>query len=282
MPLRFAIIGDPVVHSLSPLLHATAFRALGIDAEYGRIRIAQDEIKDVWARTLLPDYDGFNVTLPLKESVLPLLDTVDELAASVGAVNTVSRVDGRLHGTNTDILGIRGTLAPAMELIRHQPAVLIGAGGTSRSATAALAADIHPSKLTFLVRDPRRGRDVATLARSLLSCSVQILRLGTSEAFSSLSEARLIVQTTPVGMVPESGLDPVQDFQGFHRDQVVFDVIYRPLQTAMLRRAATAGSRVLGGLELFLLQGAAAFQLWTRRTLPLDVVRPVILEALSA
>ncbi len=280
--LRFAIIGDPVEHSMSPLLHGTAFRALGIDASYERIRIPKEDLNSVWVERLRHDLDGWNVTLPLKEAILPLLDEVDELATSVGAVNTVRRTSNRLVGTNTDILGIQHTLAPTLGSIRREAVVVIGAGGTARSVTAALAADVHPSRVAFVVREPARAESVAALARTLLSCPVQIVRSDSDAGNAVLAEARLIVQSTPVGMSPEVSRDPVPAFNTFRRDQVVFDVIYRPLETAFLRRAALAGCRVLTGLDLFLHQGAAAFQIWTGRPMPLDAVRPSILAALSA
>lgn len=279
--LRFAIIGDPVDHSLSPLLHGTAFRALGIDATYERLRIPREDLKSIWTQRLSREFDGWNVTLPLKEAVIPLIDEVDAVAASVGAVNTICRVSDRLYGTNTDILGIQHTLVTTLPSIRHQPVVVIGAGGTARSVTAALARDVQPSRVTFVVRDPGRATGVATLARDLLSCPVDVIRTKSHDAESALSDAGLIVQTSPAGMSPNDTQDPASFFASFRKEQVVFDVIYRPPETVFLRRAAQAGCRVMSGVELFLQQGAAAFQIWTGRAMPLDAVRPAILAALA-
>ncbi len=282
MPARFAIIGHPVTHSLSPILHGAAFRALGIDATYDRLTIRTEDLTVAWEEQLRPHYNGFNVTLPLKSAVIPLLDSVEELAAAVGAVNTVTRLGDQLRGTNTDILGIRASLAPFIAQIRHIPAVVIGAGGTARSVTAAMASDVHPSHLTFLVRDLQRASDVAALASSLLSCPVEVSTLESPTAHIALSKAGLIVQTTPVGMAPEIERTPAPSFTGFRPEQVVFDVIYRPLETVFLRRAASAGCRVIGGLELFLLQGAAAFEQWLGRPMPLEAVRPAVAAAVAS
>lgn len=280
MPLRFAIIGDPVDHSLSPLLHGTAFRALGIDATYERICVSKEELVSVWSHRLGREFDGWNVTLPLKEAVIPLLDEVEGAAMSVGAVNTIRRTSNRLIGTNTDILGIQHTLATVLDSIRGNTVVVIGAGGTARSVTAALAAEVRPSQVTYVVRDPGRAAGVLTLARDLLSCPVDVVRTTSDDALVALSGAGLIAQTTPVGMSPNDTQDPVPSFTTFRQEQAVFDVIYSPLETVFLRRAAQAGCRVMTGLELFLQQGAAAFQIWTGRPMPLDVVRPAILAAL--
>jgi shikimate dehydrogenase len=282
VPLRFAIIGDPVEHSLSPLLHGTAFHTLGIDATYERVRVSKQELPAAWSDHLNREFTGLNVTLPLKEAILPLLDEVDQLAAAVGAVNTVSRTKDRFFGTNTDISGIRHTLLSVLDSIRHRPVAIIGAGGTARSVVAAMAAEIQPSRLFLVVRNADRANGVAVLARTLLSCPVEVLSLETSEAISALAGSRLLVQTTPVGMLPHADREPVPDYEGFHHEQVVFDVIYRPLETSFIRRASQAGCRVLTGLELFLRQGAASFEIWTGRPMPLDSLRPTILAALTA
>ena len=282
MSLRFAIIGNPVTHSLSPVLHSAAFRALDIDATYERFTVTLEGLPQAWEEQLRPRFEGFNVTLPLKRAVVPLLDRVEDLAASVGAVNTVIRVEGRMVGTNTDILGIRESLKPFLHELRRQPAVVIGAGGTARSATAALAMDMEPSQLTYLVRDLTRASAVASLASSLLASPVGILQLESPESHRALANAAVIVQTTPVGMAPDITRTPVPTFRGFHRDQVAFDVIYRPVETEFMRQAASAGCRVVGGLDLFLLQGAAAFERWLGRPMPLGAVRPAVLAALSS
>ncbi|MCU0453650.1 MAG: shikimate dehydrogenase [Bacteroidetes bacterium] len=282
MTFRFAIIGDPIAHSLSPVLHAAAFAALGIDATYECLRVRREELQDTWERRLRSEFSGFNVTLPHKSAVLPLLDQVEALAASVGAVNTVSNRDGRLEGTNTDIQGIRRALETSVGDVRGRPVAIIGAGGTARSAVAALAADLTPSHLTFLVRDPERANEHLSLARRSLACPVEVTRLNDPNLGRVLSEAALIIQTTPVGMEPGTGRSPLPAAFRFTPTQTVFDVIYRPLETAMMAAARQDGARVIGGLEFFLHQGAAAFEIWTGRPMPLEVVRPAIVRALGA
>jgi shikimate dehydrogenase len=281
MTYRYAIIGDPIGHSLSPILHGAAFTALGIDATYESILVRPEDLRNTIAGRLSSEFDGFNVTLPHKSAVIPLLDDVDAFAASVGAVNTVVRRHGRLGGTNTDVLGIRRSLQPYLASLRDKPAVIIGAGGTARSAIAALAEDVHPAQLSLLVRDPDRASGPALLARNLLACPLRVVRLDDAVVGRALADAALIIQTTPVGMTPDTARSPLPTTHRFSPDQTVFDVIYRPLETALLTAARADGARVIGGLELFLEQGAAAFELWTGRAMPMDVVRPAVLRALD-
>jgi shikimate dehydrogenase len=282
MTARYAIIGDPIEHSLSPVLHNAAFAALGIDATYERLQVRAADLAQTWSDRLRTAFDGFNVTMPHKAAVLPMLDHVDELAKMVGAVNTVIRRGGRLEGMNTDVVGIRRALAPFAPSLRGRPAVIIGAGATARSAVAALATESVPSRLTFLVRDPVRAASHMDLSEKVLPCPAEVFRLESSEAARKLSEAALILQTTPVGMAPNVGHSALHIPHRFAPSQTLFDVIYRPLETALMASARRDGANVISGLELFLHQGAAAFEAWTGRPMPLDLVRPTILKALAA
>lgn len=282
MPSRYAIIGDPIEHSLSPILHTAAFAALGIDATYERLLVRGDDLGRTWSERLRKEFDGFNVTMPHKTAVIPLLDEVDELARTVGAVNTVVRRDGRLEGMNTDVFGIRRALAPFAASVRGRPAIIIGAGATARSAVAALAAELAPSRLTFLVRDPDRASSHLGLSARILGCPTEALRLDEPAVGRTLTEAALILQSTPVGMIPDVDRSPLPIPHRFSADQTLFDVIYRPMETALMQAARRSGANVVGGLELFLHQGAAAFEVWTGRPMPLDLVRPAILTALTS
>jgi shikimate dehydrogenase len=282
MTSRYAIIGDPVEHSLSPVLHNAAFTALGIDATYERVLVRNEDLARAWSEELREAYDGLNVTMPHKATLIPMLDIVDEIARTVGAVNTVVRRGNRHEGMNTDILGIRRALAPFTASLRGRSVTVIGAGATTRSAVAALASDGAPSHLTFLVREPHRARPILELCQKLLPCPVEVLRLDESAVGRSLAEAGLILQTTPVGMVPDVDRSPLPFPHHFRPDQTLFDVIYRPMETALMRAARRDGASVVSGLELFIHQGAAAFEAWTGRTMPLDIVRPAVLTALAS
>lgn len=281
MTSRYAIIGDPVEHSLSPVLHNTAFAALGIDAVYERLLVRSDDLAQTWSERLRTEFEGFNVTMPHKAAVIPLLDVVDDLATTVGAVNTVILRGGRLVGMNTDVLGIRRALEPFSASVRGRPAVIIGAGATARSAVAALASEAEPSRLTFLVREPHRASSHMELSQRILTCPAEVLRLDGPAVGQTLAEAALILQTTPVGMAPDITRSPLPPLFRFNPTQTLFDVIYRPPETALIASARRDGARVISGLELFLHQGAAAFEAWTGRPMPLDLVRPEIQAALN-
>lgn len=281
MTSRYAIIGDPVEHSLSPVLHNAAFAALGIDATYERLLVRSEDLVQTWSERLRREFVGLNVTMPHKAAVIPLLDDVDELAEEVGAVNTVVARGGRLKGMNTDVLGIRRALTPFTAALRGRPAVIIGAGATARSAIAALASEAAPSRVTFLVRDPYRAGSHLELSQKILTCPAEVLRLDDPAVGRTLANAALVLQTTPVGMAPDTTRCPLPSSHRFNPNQTLFDVIYRPLETAMMASARRDGASVISGLDLFLHQGAAAFEAWTGRPMPLDLVRPEIQAALN-
>jgi 3-dehydroquinate dehydratase/shikimate dehydrogenase len=261
----YAVIGDPIGHSLSPLMHNAAFAARRADAVYlpFRVRRLDDFIKAVPAFGIA----GFSVTLPHKETILKYLNDCDPLAREIGAVNTV-RVQrgGRLYGYNTDYTGVLQSIE------RHVPlggsrVLLVGAGGSARAAAFALA---------------KRGASVAIWARR----PGKALELARAVGGEALDRPRLrketfdaIVNCTPVGMYPGGG-SPLESAELNAR--VVMDLIYRPLKTELLKKAERRGIAVISGVEMFLAQGAAQQEIWTGRSAPLAVMRRAVLSALAA
>ena len=278
---RYAIIGFPISQSLSPLLHSTAFRAVGLDATYEPIAVEPKELDRFVASTLRTSFDGWNVTLPHKQRMAELVDVLDESARAVGAVNTVVRRDGRLTGYNTDVDGVIQTLQPHVQGRNNLHTVLIGAGGGARAVVAGLHRIGGCASLNILVRTPTKGASLLSSTGGLVPARTNILSIASPEAFEALSNADVIVQSTPLGMHPKVDDSPVPGFDAFRPGQIVFDLIYRPRTTRFLSTAKAAGATVLDGLTMFLYQGASAFQLWTGRAMPLDAVRPVIERELS-
>jgi 3-dehydroquinate dehydratase/shikimate dehydrogenase len=246
----YGVIGDPIAHSLSPLMHNAAFAARGVDAVYVpfRVRNLDDFIEAVRAFGI----SGFSVTLPHKERILDYLDGCHPLAAEIGAVNTiVVRGGKRLYGYNTDYAGV----------------LLLGAGGSARAAAFALAK--QGARVAIWAR--RRARAQA-LARAAGGEAIDrhALRRETFDA---------IVNCTPVGMHPGGG-SPLKAAELHAR--VVMDLIYRPRKTELLRRAERRGIAVISGVEMFLEQGAAQWEIWTGRRAPRNVMRRAVASALAA
>lgn len=238
------VIGDPIEHSRSPLIHRTWLRHLGIDANYRATRIRPDELPDYLAqRRADPLWLGCNVTMPLKETVLPLLDTVHPSAAAVGAVNTVGHEGGRLHGRTTDLHGIFRSLDGVQPL---ESAVLIGSGGAARSAAFVLRR-LGVQRLHIMARDQAKaGRIAADLFPDATVGSV-----------ADPAAADLLVNATPLGMTRQPWPDLSLDALPSHA--TVFDMVYAPARTELLQRAEAAGLRIVGGASMLLHQAAEAF-----------------------
>jgi len=262
----FGVIGDPVGHSLSPLLHNTGFIARDVDAVY--LPFLVHRLKDFLDAVERLGIRGFSVTLPHKETILKYLKECDPLAAEIGAVNTVVvRGDGSLYGSNTDYVGVLGALEAKMRL-RGSRVLVFGAGGAARSAAFALA---------------RNGAHVAICARrelmgKKLARAVGGAFLGRRALRSEKFEA--IINATPVGMFPHSKISPLSAQELNCR--IVMDLIYRPLDTELLKIARKKGISTVSGAEMFLAQGFAQWELWTGKSAPKVAMRRALLQSLRA
>lgn len=264
----FGVAGKPIAQSLSPLMQNTAFASQGIDAVLLPL-LTDDAAELIRFIRELPLW-GASVTMPLKQTVLPLLDSVDPLAARVGACNTIVREeDGSLHGYNTDLAGVLAPLEARMPL--EGARVLIrGAGGAARAAV-------------FGLRD--KGAEVWITNRTL-SAAERLAEEAGAHCIRSANEAGLpsffdvLLNAVPTGMTGAAGVTPAHDED--LRAGLVFDMVYNPLETPLIRKARDQGIPVITGLEMFAHQGARQFELWTGRTAPQDAMAEVVRCALEA
>ncbi|MEX0601921.1 MAG: shikimate dehydrogenase [Bacteroidota bacterium] len=277
-----AIIGHPIGHSLSPLLHTTALRALNLPFRYEAVDIPPSRLKEELHRLVEAGLGGFNVTIPHKQSIIPFLHSVDDRAQALGAVNTVVVDHGRLTGTNTDVDGVVKTLIPFADRIRDTDVLLLGAGGGARSVVYALLTEFHPRTIHIVSWTAGRGE---TLCHDLQPPGPKHrLRVHSFEppSIQSLLETvTLIVNATPVGMAPAVEKSPVDPGARFSSRHVVMDLISNPLETTLLRHAAGQGAATVGGLEMLIGQAERAFQLFTGHSLPVDLVRTTLRNHLT-
>jgi shikimate dehydrogenase len=280
-PGLLGIIGNPVRSSLSPAMHQAALRRFGLDARYQAFEISPSQVRDV-LRALSPlGFWGINVTIPYKESVLPLLDEVDPEAAAIGAVNTVVVREGRLIGHNTDAEGFRLALeVEGRTALAGARVLVVGAGGAARAVAYACLARGCGSLLLANRSEPRarslaramrsrfRGADIATVATGGRSWAARVAACG------------VVVNATPLG--GRSGDPPPVPPEALGRGQTVMDIVYRPRRTPLLAAAAAAGARTVDGLQMLLHQGALAFALWTGREAPLAAMRRALSAAAGA
>lgn len=276
MTLLAGLIGDPVAHSRSPALHNAAFGHLGIDARYELWLTGAPDLPARVATLRAPDVLGANVTLPHKIAVLPLLDRVDPLAVTIGAVNTIVReADGSLTGTNTDAPAF---LAALREDAGYTPvaqtAVILGASGAARAAAAALIG-AGASALVVANRSPERAAallgDMALTIHTRPEPQLVALALDSDELSAWLARATLIVNATSVGWHADE--TPIAAHM-IPAGTLVYDMVYRP--TRLLREAASRGARACDGLGMLVRQAALAFERWTGRPAPLEVMRAAV------
>lgn len=277
------IFGCPVQHSFSPAMHNAAFQALALDYVYVPFMVTPDCLPAAVAAVRALGLAGVNVTVPLKQAVLPLLDELTEEARLIGAVNTIITDAGRLRGDNTDGKGFLRALREQAGFCPAGKTVLIlGAGGAARAVAVQLA--LAGVKRVFLTnRTPERAVALAGLLAEHTGVVVEVLpwpgdRTG-AETAGVLRSADLVVQTTPVGMCPEQASTAPLPFSSFRPGQVACDLVYNPPETIFMRRAGQAGATVLNGLGMLLYQGALSFELWTGKAAPVEVMRQALIES---
>jgi shikimate dehydrogenase len=276
-PMRVAgVIGHPVAHSRSPAMQQAAFEALGMAARYELWDTPPEQLATRVAGLRAPEVLGANVTIPHKTTVLPLLDAVAPSASPpLAAVNTIVREESaagvRLVGHNTDVPALLRVLAEQSAWAAGRRMLVLGAGGAARAALA--VARLEGAEVTVAARRVEGARAaLAALAPA------HVLDLAETDALAAaLAGAHILVNTTPVGMrAAEASPLPLELLRQLSPASFVFDMIYSPPETALVRAARALGLRAQGGLPMLLYQGALAFALWTGREPPLDAMRAAL------
>jgi shikimate dehydrogenase len=267
-----ALIGDPVEHTMSPAMHNAAFKKLGLDYIYLPFRVRAEELGQAVAGLRALNVRGFNVTIPHKVSVIPLLDEIDAAAGKIGAVNTVLNGGGRLKGSNTDGEGFLRALIEKKIRPEGKNIVILGAGGASRAISYTLAE--KGARLTIINRKQELdwAENIARLTKKELGADAVVLELLPNQLAAALADADILVNATSVGMSPDSNKTPVPAGL-LHRRLVVVDIVYNPIETRLLKEAKAAGAQVISGVDMLAWQGALAFERWTGQTAPLTVMR---------
>ncbi|GAB6171422.1 shikimate dehydrogenase [Paradesulfitobacterium aromaticivorans] len=281
MEKHFAVIGDPIEHSLSPVMHRAAFKAKGIVAEYQRFRVSPDNLGAAVSGLVALGIDGWNVTIPHKEKIIPFLHELTPEAARAGAVNTVKVNSGRLIGHNTDGLGFVRSIET--EFLRTESidpntigfngknAVILGAGGAAKGIAFALAD--RGTKLHILNRTEEKAHELAGLVRAQGGEATG----GELLPGKWLGQADLVVQTTSVGLKGEKFLFSLD---GINPKAFVVDIIFRPRETAFLCEAKARGCHTLNGLGMLLHQGVLAWEFWLEERAPLAEMWDALTKAL--
>jgi len=277
----FGIIGFPVKHSLSPHFQNAAFAYLGMNAEYVTFEIAPEELEDKFRELSRKGVSGVNVTIPHKQAVLRLVDECSSEAKAIGAVNTVVFKDGRSTGYNTDAEGFLLSLRKDLQLDpKNKSVLMIGSGGAAQAIAYILAKEGSGS-LLFNDSIPGRAEDLASKIKSLFpSCKTGCVEGTVPEMKRAVQNIDLLINASPVGM---KGKDdhPLPVTSVLHKNLAVYDIVYNPSQTPLLREARTQGAKAANGLGMLLYQGVLSFELFTGRKAPVEAMRAALKKAVE-
>ena len=275
------LIGDPVAHTMSPAMHNAAFAELGLDYAYLPFHVRPANLAAAVAGLRALNAVGFNVTIPHKVAVIPLLDDLDPLARRIGAVNTVVNNDGVLKGYNTDASGFLRALIEAGFEPRDKNIVILGAGGAARAVAYILAE--RNARLTILNRRQELdwAENIASNIKHDLNTDVAVFELLPEHLEKALYSADILVNATSVGMSPAADASPVPA-RLLKSGLVVTDVVYNPVETKLLREAKAAGAVTVAGIDMLIWQGALAFEKWTGQKAPFALMKRVVLAGLGA
>jgi shikimate dehydrogenase len=279
-PAVYGIFGYPIGHSLSPVMHNTAFAYHGLDAVYVPFAVHPGQIETAVKALQALQIRGVNVTIPHKQAVIPWLDELTPEARLIGAVNTIQLQDGRLIGHNTDGIGFLRSLEEAGAAVEGRSVLLLGAGGAARAIAVQLCLS-QVRCLDIANRTRARAEELAAfLQQHLPGPAVSVLPLEGAPLAACLPHVDILVNATSVGM--ESADAAALPLTGLCPSQLVCDIVYRPRLTPLLRAAERQGARTVDGVGMLVHQGAKAFEIWTGRSFPIPLVRARLLEALEA
>ncbi|MFZ5823835.1 MAG: shikimate dehydrogenase [Bacillota bacterium] len=278
---QLGVLGHPIGHSVSPAMHNAAFRAQSMNAIYGAFDVEPAQLKAAIDGIRALSFLGVNVTIPHKEAVIAHLDEVAPTARQVGAVNTIVNRGGRLVGYNTDGWGFISSLEEHKIKIVGLHAVVLGAGGASRAVAMHLAmAGVR--RLTISNRSPERAAALAADVRRVEArVAVDAVEAFSPEERHALMDAGLVVNCTPMGMHPDTGSSPIRDMNLLPQGAVVYDTVFNPMETRLLREARIRGLHTVGGLAMLVHQGACAWEYWFGRRGPVNVMHTAALAALE-
>ncbi|WP_302621290.1 shikimate dehydrogenase [Bacillus sp. FJAT-27225] len=253
----YGVIGNPIAQSKSPIMHNDLFGYYGIEAYYQPFLIEKGELAKAVDGIRALGIAGFNVTVPFKSEIIPLLDYIDPLAKEIGAVNTVINEGGKLTGYNTDGTGFLKSLEDEGFSTKGADVLVIGAGGAARAISFAIA-QTKPKRIDFC----NRSTENATRLAEEIAAHVPSSPLTLREAEREINKYGVVIQTTPSGMFPKDKEMPLH-LENLKTPLVVADIIYNPMETRFLETARKSGALTINGLGMFIHQGALAFDIWT-------------------
>jgi len=271
------VIGDPVAHSFSPLMHNAAIAAIGEDYAYVAFHVLPENVGQAVNGMRALGIRGLNVTIPHKQTVMEYLDRISEEALAVGAVNTISLEDGDLVGYNTDVYGLSTALERVAGLQQFpECCVVLGAGGAARAAVYALGTRQEVRTVTVLNRTLARAESLVRDMEKITGKPMTAAVLEEETPLAHFADAGLVVNATSLGMYPHIEGSPLSSEKALHSGTVLYDTVFNPLQTRLMSQFQSVGASAYGGLDMLVYQGARSFQIWTGIEPSSDVMKQAI------
>ena len=266
----YAVIGDPIDHSLSPNIHNAAFRHLKLDHSYIAYKISAGELAAGIDSLKKIKIAGFNVTIPHKIEIMKFLDDMDTTSKVIGAVNTVSNENGKLKGYNTDMIGFLAPIKKKNLTIKDSQVLLLGAGGAARAIVTAMIKE-KASKITIVNRTQENANKLADFAKknggNADAVSIQ-------KANELIGDYKFIINSTSIGMKNEPS--PIST-RNISKNSVVYDIVYQPINTDLIKKSKENGATIIYGYEMLLSQAACSFEIWHKMEAPYDVMKKTLL-----
>ena len=276
----YAVIGNPVAHSLSPAIHNAAFAALNIDSVYVACRV--EDVKNALAgMRALENFHGMSVTIPHKIEAMKYVDEISEIDRNIGSINTVINEKGKLFGLGTDGPGALKAMVDAGIKIGGKNILMLGSGGAARAISFTLARNAVLGKLSILDIDGPMLQQLSADLKAGTDASIKSELLNENSLASAMEIADIIIHCTPVGMHPKKNVSLIPA-ELFRPEQVVFDIVYTPLETKLLTEARSRGLKVIYGIEMFINQAVLQFERFTGVEAPDQVMRRVVMEHLES
>lgn len=270
------LLGSPVAHSISPMMHNEGFRQLDLDYVYLCFDVGTDKLKTAVEGMKAMGVRGFNCTMPDKNLMCELADELSPAARLIGAVNTVLNEDGKLKGYNTDGIGYMQAVKDAGHNIIGKNMTLLGAGGAATAVCVQAALDGVAQINVFSIRDQffERAQKMVDTINKETNCKASLYDFEDETVLKkSIADSHILTNGTSVGMAPNTDNCIIKDKSFFHEGLIVSDVIYNPRETKLLKMAKEAGCETFNGLYMLLYQGAEAFKIWTGKEMPVEIIK---------
>ena len=273
------IIGNPIEHSMSVIMHNATIQKIGLDYRYVAFNVFPKDLSNAINGLKSLNIKGANVTIPHKISVMKYLDKIEPTAKMIGAINTIKNEDGKLIGRNTDGEGFLNSIKESGYNLKNKNIVLFGAGGAARACAFFLAKEIN--KITIINRSNTAMNDLISNLNLNYDISIEGINLSKNEEIKNvIADSDMLVNTTPVGMYPNANESPVKQLW-LHPNLFVIDIIYSPIQTKLLLDASSIGCKVLSGVDMLINQGIIAFEWWTGFSPDKKLMKQVVLDELE-